>query len=29
MIQNSRDMQHSYVGGCGHCEGMAGKYRDD
>lgn len=26
---NTGDMEHSYVGGCNHCDGMAGKYQDD
>lgn len=26
---NTGDMEHSYVAGCNHCDGMAGWYKDD
>lgn len=26
---NTGDMEHSYVAGCNHCDGMVGRYKDD
>jgi len=26
---NTGDMEHSYVAGCNHCDGMAGWHKDD